>query len=196
MRSKIHASRHGNNNESILCLPHRVLSWLSSNAYHEGNVEWRNPTSTTPYTLCEYTFTHKELMGNSLTYLSNIELENPFKFYTEVPRLGGFTIISSSYLPIIVRYKDDILCFFPSVIADVKDGEYGHRRFAIIFGVWNEDTEDYEWGMVEDKHFFHYIGFNSLTAYINTCVWGKAKQQKEFRKYMFYSQRKSCNKCE
>lgn len=220
VRSQIHARRHKKRDPQrkrelkyTLCLPHRVLSWLSSNAYHGGNVGIRNPISTSKYQVEAVEIPIPESEENFLYAYTNIEESKPhhqkylggllYQFYSEPPQFK-FSVIAKGDI-YIVRYphtntkkREEILLFRPSVIADVVEGEYENRRFAIIFGVWEEEKEDYEWGMLESNisNFFHYIGYNSLTPMKDTCVWGKANPNpKPSSDIKYFSQRKSCEEC-
>lgn len=227
VRSRIHARRHKKVDgeyshphrkreveQYTLCLPHRVLSWLSSNAYHEGNVKSRNPSSASDYRLRWRKIPIPEKDENYLYVYTNIGEEDAYqegfplgeylyKFYSVPPRFK-FSIIAKGEL-YIIKYphtnkdkEEEFLLLRPSVIADVVEGEYTNRGFAIIFGVWDEGEEDYEWGLLESNisYFFHYVGYNSLYAIENTCVWGKAEPNpKPSSDIKYFSQRKSCEEC-
>ncbi|MFO7891471.1 MAG: hypothetical protein R6V04_14160 [bacterium] len=213
VRSQIHGRRHGKNYDAdrVLCLPHRILSWLSSNAYHEGNVRRRNPYSAEKYNIMaetreideypdpenfpSYHALEKACEGKILTHGGG-----KGQAFSHPPRFA-FSVIAQTP-PIVIKYNPapydrniiDVV-IYPSVIADVIGGEYRNRRLAIIFGILQEGEK---WIYLEEdetvRHFFHYVGFSRLEACIDTCVHGGAEPN-TIDDFKAFRQRKECENC-
>lgn len=188
LKARLHAKRHGNSEAFVVCSAHRMLNWWTNNAYHPGNVSWRNPISAESYAIPVF---REEGIG----CFSNLKKEEVKMFY-QVPPQFSFAVIAQ-IPPLLLKHGEKVGIFYPSVIADVEDGEYENRRFSIIFGIWNEDEEHYEWGLLEAQinYIFSYLGYSELRPLIETCVYGSASKNVPDTVY-YYEQRKICSECE
>jgi hypothetical protein len=188
------------------------LRWLEVHSYHLCNEEGRNPTSAQKYGLEEVSLEVREAPENHVLALTNAPYDRDlYEYYYYIHPHFVFEVIAQT-LPIIVKYgpvrrhgsynivdEQEVLIFFPSVIADVEEGEYVNRRFALIFGVWDEDAEDYEWGMLpagDCQLFLEYVGYSRLTAHAeDTCVHGRAEATLPEGAAKYFRQRKACEGC-
>ncbi len=194
-KSKIHAIRHDNDNDAeyILCIPHRILDFYTKNQYNPGNVTCRNPASAEAYSLAYFKNGNKVIISNILEYRKRN------KYIVDRPEFIFSVIAEAIPLLIYYEYKYVYSIFYPCIIADVKDGEYTNRRFAVIFGIRDMILDDkYYWGVLEAniQNLFNYIGYNPIISLIDTCTYGDAKPNKCDDEVDLYSQRESCPDCE
>jgi hypothetical protein len=178
VKSKKHAERHGNDASYVLCLPHRVRQWVCGNAYNEGNVSMRNPTSADKY-----------LISNDLYSRDAFE---------HIPHFGDFVVIASAN-PLYVNYPyyDKVVILFAVVIANIKDGEYRDRRFATVFRVDDYEGKS-EWGILDDgdPSLHQYIGFGNIESRVDTCVYGRARKSEIDQDIVLFTQREKCLDCQ
>jgi hypothetical protein len=177
VKSKNHARRHGNDESYVVCLPHRVIEWVTGNAYNPRNVDMRNPTSADKY-----------LISN------DVYLRDGFE---DIPKFGDFEVIASAN-PIYVNYPyyDKVVILFAVVIANIKDGEYRDRRFATIFRV-DDKQGNCQWGILDDEESYlhQYIGFGNIESLIDTCVYGRAQKSELDNDIVLFTQRDKCSEC-
>lgn len=186
IRAKRHSKRHKNDTDFVICLPHRVIRWLCDNAYNWGDqYMWRNPLSAHEYSL------HYVLEP----YTNTDFYTNEESFTAPPPPLPQFAFeIIAKMPPLRIKYphKDQEINLYPVVIADIVEGQYDNRRFAVIFSIKGK------WGILFNKiePLFNFIGFNNIEPCIDTCSWGKAKSSQIDKDLKFYKQRVKCSECQ
>lgn len=180
--AKLHAIAHEKDPSNVLCLVCRKIAWFTSNAYNNHNVWERNPINANNYAIDEDEIISTDSIRPKIC---NMEEE----------------IIALSSIGISVP---DFGFLMPCVIADLVEGEYTNRQFAVIY--YRKVDGDNEYAIVpdEDGHFASYIGFGFMTGLVETCTHGDQDKKivvNPIKKIVIdpmkkVKQRKSCPKCE